>query len=291
MPRAEGYRAGRLRRRRERKVQRWQVAFLVALAAVVAFAAVVGAFRLADFILGGEEEQRKDGYLALITFGEGEEDGRPSAVLALRDASDGSLTLYTVPRDLLLEGPGGEYVLAGDMLASGQLEGDLERLLGAQIDFTYRLDAGDLEKLAARDEVWVTLDKPVTLEVAGTERTYKGRVAIPTDADRRPPRGEGGHRRRRVRHAGRAGPRRARLRRAAAGGRARAPDRRASSPEPKAASAPTCARCSARRQTGARRSSACLRPAGRLSGSSPTFRTPPASWPRSPAGRRASPPM
>ena len=180
MARAEGYRAGRLRRRRERKVQRWQVVFLVVLAVGVAFAAVVGAVRLADFILGGEEEPHKDGYLALITFGEGEKDGRPSAVLALRDASDGSLTLYTVPRDLLLEGPGGEYVLAGDMLASGQLEGDLERLLGAPIDFTYRLDAGDLETLAARDEVWVTLDDPVTLEVAGTERTYEGRVAIPT---------------------------------------------------------------------------------------------------------------
>ena len=48
------------------------------LAAVVAFAAVAGALYLADWILGGpEQEPRKEGYLALITFGEGEEE-RPA---------------------------------------------------------------------------------------------------------------------------------------------------------------------------------------------------------------------
>ena len=55
MSRAEGYRVDRLRRRRDRKVQRWQVVFLVALAAVVAFAAVVGAVYLAGWILGDDE--------------------------------------------------------------------------------------------------------------------------------------------------------------------------------------------------------------------------------------------
>ncbi len=178
MPRAEGYRVGRLRRRRDRKVQRWQVVFLVVLAAAVAFAAVVGAVRLADWILGGEEEQRKDGYLALITFGEGDKDGQASAVLALRDADDGSVSLYTVPRALLLEGPGGEYVFAGDMLASGQLAGDLERLVDADIAFTYELSYEDLETLAARDKLWVDLARPVSLEVNGARRGYKGRVAV-----------------------------------------------------------------------------------------------------------------
>jgi hypothetical protein len=181
MPRADadGYRVGRLRRRRERKVQRWQVVFLVVLAGVVAYAAVAGAVRLADLILGGEEAQRKDGYLALITFGEGEEGVHPTAALALRDASDGSVKLFTVPRDLLLEGPGGEYVLAGDMLDSGQLEGDLSRLVGAPIDYTYRLSSGDLADLAARDDVWATLERPVELEVDGVGRGYKGRVEVP----------------------------------------------------------------------------------------------------------------
>jgi hypothetical protein len=180
MPDADGYRIGRLRRRRERKVQRWQIVFLGVLAAAVAFAAVAGAVYLADWILGGPEQPSKDGYLALLTFGEGEEGVQPSAVLALRDAADGSVSLYSVPRALLLEGPGGEYVLAGDMLAAGQLKGDLERLLGSKIDFTYRLSYDDLETLAARDEAWVTLDRPVSLEVAGEERSFEGRVAVPT---------------------------------------------------------------------------------------------------------------
>ena len=180
MLRAEGYRAGRLRRRRDRKVQRWQVAFLVVLAAIVAFAAIAGAVRLADWFLGGEEEQRREGYLALITFGEGEDGGEPSAVLALRDASDGGISLYTIPRDLLLEGPGGEYVLAGDMLAAGELEGDLERLLGAKIDLSYKLAYADLETLAARDEVWATVERAVQLEADGAARGYKGRVAVPS---------------------------------------------------------------------------------------------------------------
>jgi len=181
MPDSEGYRIGRLRRRRERKVQGWQIVFLGVLAAAVAFAAVAGAVRVADWILGPEKEPRKAGYLALITFGEGEKGRQPSAVLALRDASDGSVSLYTVPRSLLLEGPGGEYVLAGDMLASGQLEQDLERLLKADIDFTYRMSYADLQGLAARDESWVTLDRPVSLEVDGVKRGYEGRVAVPTE--------------------------------------------------------------------------------------------------------------
>jgi hypothetical protein len=180
MARAEGYRAGRLRRRRDRKVQRWQVVFLVALAVAVAFAAVAGAAHLAGWILGEDEPDRRDAYLALITFGEGEGGRLPSAVLALRDASDGSVSLYTVPRSLLLERPGGEYVLAGDMLASGELGSDLERLLDADIDLRYRLSYADLEALVARDQVWAELEEPVQLWVDGVERGYKGRAAVPS---------------------------------------------------------------------------------------------------------------
>lgn len=180
MPAAKGYRVGRLRRRRDRRVQRWQVVFLVVLAVGVAFAAVLGAWRLADWIVGGEEEQHKEGYLALVTFGKREQKGSPSAVLVLRDAEDGSTTLYTVPRSLLLEGPGGEYVLAGDMLVAGQLKGDLERLIDADIDLTYDLPYTALEHLAARDEVWAALEDPVELEVGGAQRGFKGRFSVPS---------------------------------------------------------------------------------------------------------------
>ena len=87
-------------RRRERKVQRWQIVFLV-VARRRSWPSPPSSApcRLADCILGEPEKQRKDGYLALITFGEGEEDGQPSAVLALSRRDDGSTTLYTVPRD------------------------------------------------------------------------------------------------------------------------------------------------------------------------------------------------
>lgn len=179
MPAAEGYRVGRLRRRRQRRLQRWQLVFLVVLAVAVAFAAVAGAARLARWIIGGEPEPRRAGYLALVTFGEGEAQGPASALLALRDAGDGSVTLYTVPRTLLLEAPGGEYVLAGDMLAAGQLKGDLERLVGAEIDFVYRLPYRSLEELAGGEDVWVTLKDPVRLKVDGVERGYKGRSTVP----------------------------------------------------------------------------------------------------------------
>lgn len=169
----------RLRRRRQRRLQRWQLVFLVVLAVAVAFAAVAGAARLARWVLGGEPEPRRAGYLALVTFGEGEGPGPASALLALRDAADGSVTLYTVPRALLLEAPGGEYVLAGDMLAAGQLKGDLERLISADIDFVYRLPYESLETLAGGAELWVSLEDPVRLEVDGVERGHKGRSAVP----------------------------------------------------------------------------------------------------------------
>jgi hypothetical protein len=181
MARAEGYRAGRLRRRRDRKVQRRQVVFLVLLAAVVAFAAVAGAYRLASWILGDEDAVARDGFLALITVGEDGDVGQPTAVLALRDAEDSTVDVYTIPRRLLLEREGGEYVFAGDMLEAGELRDDLERLLDAGIDLEYKLSYADLETLAASDEVWVKLDNPVQLEIDGALREFKGRFAVPRD--------------------------------------------------------------------------------------------------------------
>jgi len=180
MARAEGYRVGRLRRRRERVVERRQVVFLVALAVFVAFAAVAGAGRLAGWILGEGEPQPRAGYLALISLGQAGE-GQPGAVLALRDADDGSVSLYTVPRVLLLEREGGEYVLAGDMLAAGELADDLERLLGARIDLQYTLAYADLERLVTSAKLWVKLEHPVQLEVGGVLQEYKGRFAVPRE--------------------------------------------------------------------------------------------------------------
>jgi hypothetical protein len=181
MARSEGYRTGRLRRRRDRKVQRRQVVFLVVFAGVVAFAAVAGAYRLAGWILGDEAPVPRDGYLALITVGEGGEAGQPTAVLALRDAEDETVSVYTIPRGLLLEREGGEYVLAGDMLEAGELRDDLERLLDAGIDLDYKLSFADLETLAASEEVWVKLENPVQLEIDGALREFKGRFAVPRE--------------------------------------------------------------------------------------------------------------
>ncbi len=178
MARADGYRVGRLRQRRQRRLQTWQLVFLVVLAVVVAFGAVLAAVRLADWILGPEKEPRKTGYLALMVVGQGEKDRQPSIYLALRDADTRKTTLFTVPRSLLLEAPGGEYVYAGDMVAT-DLKGDLERLLKVKIDLSYRLPYKAFQQLAARDEVWAELEDEATLTIDDTQKGYKGRVDVP----------------------------------------------------------------------------------------------------------------
>lgn len=178
MARADGYRVGRLRQRRRRRLQTWQLVFLVVFAVAVAFGAVFGAVRLADWILGPKEEAHKDGYLALVVVGKGETGRQPSVYLAMRDAATKTTTLFTVPRDLLLEAPGGEYVYAGDMVGT-DLKGDLERLLDAKIDLSYQLPYKALQQLAGRDEVRAELASTATVKVDGAQKGFKGKVDIP----------------------------------------------------------------------------------------------------------------
>ena len=92
---------------------------LYALAGVVAFAAVFGAWFLGSRWLKKPEEQAKSGYLALVTLTAPGSSGPVAAALVVKDAAAGASALYVIPRELLLEGPNGEYVFAGDAMAAG----------------------------------------------------------------------------------------------------------------------------------------------------------------------------
>ena len=85
----------------------------------------------------------------------------------MQDPSGGDPGVYHVPPDLLLEGPNGEYVFAADSMASGQLAGDLGRVVHAPIDAVYSMPASDLGRWAGTDELQVELDDPVSVDVDG----------------------------------------------------------------------------------------------------------------------------
>lgn len=175
---SKGYRVDRLRRRRRRSAERWQAWVLYALAVVVAFSAVLGAWYFGVRLLGGRQAAMKPGYLALITLTGAE--GRPeAAALAVKDAADGSHSLFVIPRDLLLEGPSGEYVFAGDALTGGTLKQDLERVINARVDAVYDLPLSTLSDLADSGALQVKLLQPVKLVVDDTERVYKDGAAVP----------------------------------------------------------------------------------------------------------------
>ena len=174
----KGYRADRLRRRRRTKAERWQAWILYVLAGVVAFSAVLGAWYVGAHLLGGGQTAIKPGYLTLITLTD--DSGRPqAAALAVKDAADGTHTLFVIPRDLLLEGPNGEYVFAGDALAGGTLKQDVERVINAPVDAVYSIPLGTLPELAGSSVLQVALSRPVKLVLDGEERVYKDGAAIP----------------------------------------------------------------------------------------------------------------
>ena len=151
---------------------------LYALAAVVAFAAVFGAWYLGSRWLKKPEEQAKSGYLALVTL-TAPGSGRPvAAALIVKDAAAGASALYVIPRELLLEGPHGEYVFAGDAMAAGTLQEDLQRVVDAKIDAEYRLPLRALGDLTAAGEFQLALPDPVELDLAGTKRTFEDRAIV-----------------------------------------------------------------------------------------------------------------
>ncbi len=132
MPDTEGYRVKRLRSKRRGRIERWQTWLLYGLAAAVGFAAVLGAWYVASGLGGDEPKAKPQGYLALLTF-KGEDGGSPTAAaLVIQDAATKEHSLYVIPRELLLEGPNGEYVMAGDAMTGGTLKQDLQRVIDAR---------------------------------------------------------------------------------------------------------------------------------------------------------------
>jgi hypothetical protein len=178
MPATKGYRVDRLRRRRRTRAELWQAWVLYALAGVVAFGAVFGAWYLGSRWLKKPQEQAKSGYLALVTL-TAPGSGEPvAAALVVKDAADGATGLYVIPKELLLEGPHGEYVFAGDALAAGTLKQDLQRVVDARIDAQYQLPLTALGDLTAAGEFQLSLPDPAELDQAGTKRTFADRAIV-----------------------------------------------------------------------------------------------------------------
>ena len=95
MPATKGYRVDRLRRRRRTKAELWQAGVLYALAGVVAFGAVFGAWHIGSSWLKQPEEQPKSGYLALVTMTAPGSGAPVAAALVVKDAADGVADLCT----------------------------------------------------------------------------------------------------------------------------------------------------------------------------------------------------
>ena len=178
MPATKGYRLDRLRRRRRTKAELWQAWVLYALAGAVAFGAVLGAWHFGSRWLKQPEEPPKSGYLALVTLTAPGSSEPVAAALVVRDAATDATALYVVPKELLLEGPNGEYVFAGDAMAAGTLKQDLQRVVHAGIDAQYELPLSALGDLSAAEELQLSLPDPSQMYLAGTKRTFEDRAIV-----------------------------------------------------------------------------------------------------------------
>ena len=178
MPATKGYRVDRLRRRRRTRAELWQAWVLYTLAGVVAFGSVFGAWYLGSRWLKKPQEQAKPGYLALVTLTAPGSSGPVAAALIVKDAAGGATALYVIPKELLVQGPNGEYVFAGDAMVAGTLKQDLQRVVGAEIDAQYQLPLSALGDLATAGEFPLSLPLPVEVDLAGTRRTFKDRAIV-----------------------------------------------------------------------------------------------------------------
>jgi hypothetical protein len=180
MAKRRSYRTDRLRRRRRSAVERSQAWILYALAAGVAFAAVLGAWYVATRWSGEEKAPPKRGYLAALELTVPGSDDPVAAGLVVNDGEGGDPAVYLIPPDLLLEGPNGEYVFAGDAIASGTFEEDLERILDASLDVVYRIPVSEFGRWAGSADVAVSLKEPVSVDLPSGVRTYKDGERVPT---------------------------------------------------------------------------------------------------------------
>jgi hypothetical protein len=179
MPETEGYRVKRLRSKRRGRIERWQLWLLYGMAAFVGFAAVLGAWYLAGGLGHHDAKPQPQGYLALLMVRAAPGGPPAAAALAIRDASTHAYSLYVIPRDLLLSGSGGEYVMAGDAMSAGSLKADFQRVIKAPLDDVYVLPPDALTRLAGATELSLGLNDPVTLTVGGVKRGYKGATTVP----------------------------------------------------------------------------------------------------------------
>jgi hypothetical protein len=141
---------------------------LYVLAAAVAFAAVLGAWYVAGRLSGEEPAVEKAGFVAALQLVVPGEEDPVAALLVVQDPSDGDPGVFYVPPDLLLEGPKGEYVFAGDAMAAGDLAADLGRVINVPVDAVFTVPVSDLSRWAGTDELQVTLEEPVSVDVDGS---------------------------------------------------------------------------------------------------------------------------
>jgi LytR cell envelope-related transcriptional attenuator len=179
MPESKGYRVDRLRRRRRSKAEHRQAWVLYALAGVVAFAAVLGAWYVGTRWLSKPAQPDMSGYVAIVKLTATPGSAPVAAALAVKDVSGGSYSLYVIPKELLLTGTHGEYVFAGDAFGDGSLKADLQRVIHVRINGEYTMAASKITDLAGGSSLQVALTKPVTLAVAGSDRTYKVKTTVP----------------------------------------------------------------------------------------------------------------
>jgi hypothetical protein len=181
----KGYRVRRLKARRKKRLERGQWLLIYVLAGAVALGAVFGAWFIAKRLMRHETPVNASGSLILLTFGAGERGARPVAGLALFDAARASWRIFTVPREFLLEGQKGEYVMAGDIMGDAALAADLTKLVQAPVTYDLRLPYAALTSIAAGGaspggaRLEVQLGKAATLRIGSAWRTYQGTFSVP----------------------------------------------------------------------------------------------------------------